>query len=250
LSLPLLAPAAPAQAQRRTLALQPLIGHRVLLVLPLQTGPQWGGNTLFTQAMLPGAQRMLERALTNTGRYSVVAVNRFNPVLQRGATDEAFSQDELTTLLTQPTVENARPVVSKLTFGSPPKLRFAEPPLIAEFILNRVMVNGAGGTTVEVAGRFYDPLMVEPYMAFTVIGAPQTGLVGNTIARGAAGYAPAVATNSANTAFARIAQESLKPAAQLEAPLMANPRPLTPVGGAPAEGAAADAAATEETATP
>jgi hypothetical protein len=45
---------------------------------------------------------MLERVLSNTGRYSVVATNRFNAVLQRGLNDNAYTQDELTALLTQP----------------------------------------------------------------------------------------------------------------------------------------------------
>jgi hypothetical protein len=103
------------------------------VVLPLQTSLNWVANRIFTQAILPETQRRLERALSNTGRYSVAATNRFNAILQRGLIDNAYTQDELTTLLTQPTVENARPVVSKLQFSLPPKLRFADPPLIAEF---------------------------------------------------------------------------------------------------------------------
>jgi hypothetical protein len=217
-----------------------------LVVLPLQTSQNWVANRIFTQTILPGTQRMLERALSNTGRYSVVGTNRFNAVLQRGVNDNAYTQDELTTLLTQPTVENARPVVSKLVFSLPPKLRFADPPLIAEFIMDRLVVNAAGATTVEIIGRFYDPLMVEPVMSFTVIGAPQSAAAGSDTDM-AATTATALATTSAATAFVRIANESLKPAPQLVAPLMANPTPLTPVGAAgtetPAEGDAAEGAA-------
>jgi hypothetical protein len=33
-------------------------------------------------------------------------------------------------------------------------LRFADPPLIAEFIMDRIEVTEAGATTVEVIGRF------------------------------------------------------------------------------------------------
>jgi hypothetical protein len=195
---------------------------------------------------------MLERALSNTGRYSVVAANRFNAVLQRGVIDNAYTQDELTTMLTQPTVESARPVVSKLQFSLPPKLRFADPPLIAEFTMDRLEANQAGATTVEIIGRFYDPLMVEPVMSFTVIGAPQStdtgvatvGLDTNKTA------AMALAINSATTAFVRIANESIKPAPQLEAPLMANPTALTPVGAAAEGSEGDDAAPATDEATP
>ncbi|HEX8235896.1 MAG TPA: hypothetical protein VF600_08065 [Abditibacteriaceae bacterium] len=259
LALSLFLPGSFAQAQTRAArqdaarTTEPLSGRRVLVLLPLRTSQNWTANRIFTQAILPNTQRMLERALTNTGRYSVVATNRFNAVLQRGVNDNAYTQDDLTSLLTQPTVDNARPVVSKLQFSLPPKLRFADPPLIAEFIMERLAVNTAGATTVEIIGRFYDPLMVEPVMSFTVVGAPQTAAAEQDADQ--TSTATALATTSATTAFVRIANESIKPVPQLEAPLMANPTALTPVGAAgtetPAEGdAAGGAAAGDAAATP
>jgi hypothetical protein len=115
--------------------------------------------------------------------------------------------------------------------------------------MDRIEVTEAGATTVEVIGRFYDPLMVEPVMSFTVIGAPQAAATDQTAALSAT-TATALATNSATTAFIRIANESIKPAPQLEAPLMANPTALTPVGAAGAESGEGDAAAGDAAATP
>jgi hypothetical protein len=86
--------------------------------------------------------------------------------------------------------------------------------------------------------------MVEPVMSFTVIGAPQSAAAEQTVAT----TSTALAINSATTAFMRIANESIKPIPQLEAPLMANPKALTPVGAAEAGAEAAEGEAAADTA--
>jgi hypothetical protein len=73
LALSVLLAGSTAQAQTRPQertsdrALEPLIGRRVLVVLPLQTSQNWVANRIFTQAILPETQRRLERALTIQG---------------------------------------------------------------------------------------------------------------------------------------------------------------------------------------
>ena len=255
LALPLVAPASvQAQSQvgtQKSLATKPFVPRRALLVLPLKTSATWQANSIFTQALLPRTQDALERALEGTGRYSVIEVNRFDAVLQRGVRDSSYTEEEMTALLEQPGVDAARALVSKMTFNRLPKLQFSQAPLIAEFILNQLTV--AGTTRVEVIGRLYDPAYVEPVKSFTVIGAPQPWSGASGAARKTSTVPVSMrpldlAAASAATAFVRIASEMLKIAPQFDAPLLASPQALTPFGGAAAvEGETTTTETTETT---
>jgi hypothetical protein len=76
---------AQTRAERRdsTRALEPLIGRRVLVVLPLQTSQNWS-PTGFHTGDFAGNSASSGACSHHTGRYSVAATNRFNRFCSAG----------------------------------------------------------------------------------------------------------------------------------------------------------------------
>lgn len=215
----------------------PLVARRVLLLLPLRLGAGWSANPVFTRGLLPRAAQALKDSLRGTGKFSIVEVHRHNPVLLRGVTDGMFTQEELDTLLREPTVENARLILSKLTFDQPPKLGFLDPPQIAEFVLERFPAGrGPGQPAVQVIGRLYNPGTPEAANTSTIVTALQ-----------GADLRPSDLTLASTAlAFVRIASTFAQPLIEAEAPFLpragmsvtassgtTSTTPATPDGGKP-----------------
>jgi hypothetical protein len=151
LSLTLSAPAAWAQKRTRTVGLESWRGQRVLLLLPLQLGEAFNVDRAFGEALLPDAEQSLQAMLQKTGKFSVMEAHRFNPVLQRALVEKAITNDQLTNLIKTPSLENARTVLSKISFD--------RPPLIAQFIVEELRLGGTAKNTsvqAQVSGRLYE----------------------------------------------------------------------------------------------
>lgn len=210
-------------------------GKRVLFLLPVQLGTGWNGNTVFTREFLPKASRALKDALRATGRYSLVEATRYDPIIQRGLADEAFTADEYEALLKEPTIENANAIVSKMTFDRLPKLGFSDAPQVMQVVLDRFPAQ-TGRPSVQLVAKLYDSGLTVPTRTLTVIA----GLQNKN------GLTPPQLTLASTTAgLNRIAEEFAKGPAEAEFPFL--PSPVLPV--APAATAATDAPATPESAT-
>ncbi len=162
LVLPILVPAETAEARpaRNRVVAAPVPqawpGKRVLLVLPLRTGENWKANPEFTQAFLPQAQTALREALGRTNKFSLLEVRRFNAVLTRAVQDGAATNDDLNSLLSQPTVPAASVFLAKTSFNRAPLQSFSVPATIGSFVLESVEQTSAG-LRLKVTGRMYEP---------------------------------------------------------------------------------------------
>jgi len=152
-----LAPVAAVAQQRRALPRLPSWyprlqrGQRVLLVLPAQLGEGWNADPRLGQSILPDADQTLRNALRGNPEYSLVTVHRFSPVLMRAVADRLITQDQFNTLVTAPTLENARTVLAQLPF--------AQTPLIASFVLEQINLAGGKlrpGIMVQASARLYE----------------------------------------------------------------------------------------------
>jgi hypothetical protein len=151
LGLGLAVPMAHAQKRTKTVGLEAWRGQRVLLLLPLELGEGFNVDRAFGQALLPDAEQSLQALLQATGKFSVMEPHRFNPVLQRAQVERAITATEFTTLVTAPTLENARLVLSKLSFD--------RPPMIAQFFVEEIRLSGTPAKTsvqAQVSGRLYE----------------------------------------------------------------------------------------------
>lgn len=144
--------------------------RRVLLVLPLQISPTWNADAQLGQAILPLAQPKLQQALYDTGKFSVTLPYRFDPVLRRGLTEKQIAENDITTLLSSPTLANSRAVVDKLNFD--------QPVMTTEVALEELTIGGdAKKPTVQlqVSGKLYEqgnpnPVRTETYRSKAVGG--------------------------------------------------------------------------------
>jgi hypothetical protein len=146
--------AAVAQRRRSTLpSWYPRLqrSQRVLLVLPAQLGEGWNADPRLGQSILSDADQTLVGVLRGNPEYSLVTVHRFSPVLMRAVADRLITQDQFNTLVTAPTVENARTVLAQLPF--------AQTPLIATFVLEQINLAGGKlrpGIMVQSSARLYE----------------------------------------------------------------------------------------------
>lgn len=189
-------------------------GKRVALVLPLRTGTAWNANPEFTQMFLPQAQSALREALSRTGKFSVLEVRRFNPVLMRAVQDGAATTDDLNTLLNQPTVPNAGVFLSKTSFNRAPLQSFATSATIGSFVMESVEQN-ENGLRLKVTGRMYDPGSITSSRALSA-----TVTVPYNFASGSA-RAPGII--AANVGFDRVLQEFTRYPTERELPIVSAP---------------------------
>ena len=216
-SAPLFAPPSAEAAPRRTLELWP--GQRVLLVLPLKVGPDWNAGPELAEAIQPVIRPQLQRALTDTGKFSVTLPYRFDPILRRAVSDKRLSDDVVSALVANPTLETAQPVFSNLTFN--------QVPMVADVQMEELRVGGTQKKpTVQLvmSGRLYEIGGNGPFRNVTVTS------------RSFAGRTPADRLQAAaNDAFQEIAQQFVAPPAAFElplppAPVAPAPKPKAPTG--------------------
>ncbi len=134
--------------------LQPMRDRRILMMLPVRTGDNWKATPEFTTAFLRQSNVTVRKALAGTGRYAILEVRRFNPVLMRAVQDGVATSDDLNNLLNQPTTPNASVFLSKLTFNKAPQQSFVEPALISSFVLEN-MTAESNSLSVKLTGRLY-----------------------------------------------------------------------------------------------
>ena len=186
-------------------------GKRVALVLPLRTVASWNANPEFTQMFLPQAQAALREAMSRTGKFSVLEVRRFNPVLMRAVQDGAATTDDLNTLLDQPTVPNAGVFLTKTSFNRAPLQSFATSATIGSFVMESVEQNDIG-LRLKVTGRMYDPGSTTSSRALSA-----TVTVPYNFASGSARTPGVIA---ANVGFDRVLQEFTRYPTERELPIM------------------------------
>lgn len=129
--LPALTPSAQAKP-KQMLEIWP--GQRVLLVLPLSIGPDWNGGPELAEAVKPLVRPYVQKALTDTGKFSVTLPYRFDPILRRAAVENRISQDIITPFVDSPSLATAQPVFTQL--------KFEQVPMVTEVQLEEIRVGG------------------------------------------------------------------------------------------------------------
>src|SRR5206468_3806488 len=112
----------------------------------------------------------LQTMLQQTGKFSVIMPHRFNPLLQRALSEKAITKDQLTALVDTPTLENARLVLSKMSFD--------RTPMIAQFIIEEVRLGGTAKNTsvqTQVSARLYELTDPQALKATVITSSPQRG---------------------------------------------------------------------------
>ncbi len=145
---PALMPSAQAKP-KQMLELWP--GQRVLLVLPLQIGPDWNGGPELAEAVKPLVRPYVQQALTDTGKFSITLPYRFDPILQRAAVENRISPDIITPFLEAPSLASAQPVFTNL--------KFEQVPMVAEIQLEEIRVGGTAKkptAQVQMSGKLYE----------------------------------------------------------------------------------------------
>jgi hypothetical protein len=203
----------------------PWPGRRVLLLLPLRTGSNWKANREFTQALLSQAQASLRTVLNGSGKFSLLEVKRFNPVLMRAVQDGVATSDDLNTLLAQPTTPNAMAFLSKVSFNAAPRQAFSAPAVIGSFVLENVELTEDNALRVKVTGRMYAPDSPEVIRALSA-----TTTVPFSTMSGVSMRVPAL--TAFTTGLNRIVSEFVRYPSERET-LMAEPA-ATPTPAAPA----------------
>ena len=206
-------------APKRQLEIWP--GRRVVLVLPLGVSSTWNSDPALGRAIVPLAQPQLQKALANTGKFSTTLPYRFDPVLRRGLTEKRIAENDLTALLSAPSLETSRPVVDKLMFD--------QPVMTADVQLEEVRVGGtpkAPTVQLQVSGKLYEQGNPNPVKSVVVTSQPARGRT----------PADRLAV-AADLAFMEIAREFVEPPPAFELPVPVAPTPTpkaTRPGVAPA----------------
>ena len=146
--------AAPTPVPFSQTMLQPMRDRRVLMMLPVRAGEGWKSTPEFTTALLRQSNTAMRKALEGTGRYSLLEVKRFNPVLMRAVQDGVATSDDLDNLLSQPTTPNASIFLSKIAFTKAPMQAYVMPALISSFVLDNLTTSD-NSLSVKLTGRLY-----------------------------------------------------------------------------------------------
>jgi hypothetical protein len=217
-----LLPALPASAQskqQRLSSREVWPGRRLVMLLPLQLSDNWNADPQFGQSLLRPAEFSLRRALENTGKFSVVQPYRFDPVFQRAVTEKRITKDQLDALVDTPTVQTASGVLANLGFELAP--------VIADFRIEEVRASGTEknpAIQVQVLGKLYDlnSAAATQTKVFTSDPIKQRGSQFDTVIEAAA------------NAFQMVANDFVKPPAEVELPRVAPP-PTPPAKAKPAK---------------
>ncbi len=220
---------APSQAKKRTTItelndsstslMQARRARRMMLLLPARVGEDWKATPEFTAAFLRQSDLTIRRLLASSGRYSLLEVRRFNPVLLRAVQDGVATSDDLNTLVTLPTAPNASIILSKMTFGDAPLQTATQPAVIASFVLDKISMT-PDSFSVKLSGRLYaaDGRTVLRRLAATTTVPYAT----------AGGAISSAATSALSTAANRIAAEFTRLPTENEIVTGEQPLILTP----------------------
>ena len=111
--------------------LEPWPGRRVVLLLPLQLGVGFNADREFGNLILPRAEAELAQALEATGKFSVLRVHRFSPLVQRGLFEKRVTEEQVRNVTTEPvSIDSAMTFLSQYTFE--------QAPMVADFRLEEV----------------------------------------------------------------------------------------------------------------
>ena len=159
----------PAQAApKRVLELWP--GQRVLLVLPLTIGPDWNGGPELAEAVKPLVRPALQRALSDTNKFSLTLPYRFDPILRRAVTENRISQDIITPFEESPSLATAQPVFSQL--------QFEQVPMATQVQLEELRVGGTPKKPtlqMQVSAQLYEIGGSGPFRSVVVTSNPAEG---------------------------------------------------------------------------
>ena len=118
--------------------LEPWPGRRVVLLLPLQLGVGFNANREFGNLILPRAEAELANALEATGKFSVLRIHRFSPLVQRGLFEKRVTEEQVRNVTTDPvSIDSAMAFLSQYTFD--------QAPMVADFRLEEVRSSTPGG---------------------------------------------------------------------------------------------------------
>lgn len=220
-SMALLAPSAQA-APKQKLEIWP--GQRVLLVLPISVSQNWNQDAALGTAVLPLIQPELQRALKATKKFSITVPYRFDPVLQRALVEKQVTDEEVTALTKDQSLEAAQSLFSKV--------HFEQPTMIAQVQLEELRLSGAdksASVQLQATGRLYQQGNGAPVKSITATSHPVSG-----------GSSESRITRAAQEVFAEIAAEFIAPppsfalpAMTASAPTTSAPTPVTPTTPAP-----------------
>lgn len=197
--LPSLMPSAQAKP-KQMLELWP--GQRVLLVLPLTVGPDWNGGPELAEAVKPLVRPELQRALTDTGKFSITLPYRFDPILRRAVVENRISQDIITPFTDSPSLATAEPVFTKL--------QFEQVPMVTQIQLEELRVGGDAKKPtlqMQVSAKLYEIGNPTPFRSVVVTSDPAEGRTPEERLR-----------NSAANAFDQIAAYFIKAPDSFELP--------------------------------
>ena len=158
--LPALMPSAQAKP-KQVLELWP--GQRVLLVLPLTIGPDWNGGPELAEAVKPLVRYDLQRAFTDTNKFSLTLPYRFDPILRRAVVENRISQDIITPFIDSPSLATAEPVFTKL--------KFEQVPMVTQVQLEELRVGGTTKTPtlqMQVSAKLYEIGGSAPFRSIVV----------------------------------------------------------------------------------
>lgn len=188
---------------------EPWEGQRVLLLLPLQLGPDWNLNKEQSQRLLADAEADLQLALQRTGKFSTTQLHRYHPIIHRGVQEKLLTKEQADALIASPTVDGVQKALAPM--------RFQQQPLIAQVTLDRVNVYTADPSsvlTVTTTGKLYEVDNADPTRE--VVATSQEYQVYNPVKR--RGRITLVRHNprerlalASNDAFLKIAQSLVEP---------------------------------------
>ena len=200
---------------------EPWPAQRVVLILPLKLGAGWNLDKEKSARILPEAEQKLQQALQRTGKFSTTQVHRYNPILLRGMLEKLLTKAEVDAIVAAPTLENVQ--------GALGKMRFDQPPLIADFTLEEITTeNGSPIPSVrsQAIGKLFeanDPVAIKTISVTSEpqpLYYPRKGKKNVYVKRSS--YERVV--TAADNAFNQIAQEFVKPIDEIMLP-----EPVAPV---------------------
>lgn len=216
---------------------EPWPAQRVILLMPLQFGAGWNLDKERASYILPEAEQKLQQSLQRTGKFSTTQLHRYNTILLRAVQDKTLTKEQVSSLLAAPTVDAVQAALGKV--------RFDQPPLIAEFTMDEVTTEAGSpvpNVRAQVTGKLYE--VSEPTAVKTVVvtSDPQPlyylkkGGKNPVYVRRSAGERIITA---ANNAFGQVAKEFIKPVDEIVLPEPPAPEPVTAIVPAP-DGTATD----------
>ena len=192
-------------------------GQRVLMVLPLTLGADWNESPELGNALLPLAKPELQKALVDTGKFSLTLPYVFDPILRRAVVERAISDTDVTGYVQEPSLTSAAPIVANL--------RFAQPTMATVVTLDELRIGGtqdAPTVQLKVSGRLYQsspdqPDLGAPFRSISITSKPVGGKTPEGRVRGAA-----------MEAFSELAAAFVEPPVSFSLPLPLGKNAMSP----------------------